>query len=97
MTNEHRDTLQSKRTLLIKAINPTPLVVHLYSNNVLTYELKQEIESEKTRFTQCDALLYVIESLPDWTYYQLLDCLHDTEQYRVLEILCKGKLTINKY
>ena len=94
MTNEHRDQLQAKRHLLVKAINPEPLVVHLYSNKVLTSKHKQDIQSKPTRISQCDALLDVIESLPDWTYYQLLDCLHHTEQQHVVEILCKGKLII---
>ena len=97
MTNGHREQLKTKRHLLIKAINPEPLVVHLYSNNVLTSKQKQDIESKPTRISQCDALLDVIESLPDWTYYKLLDCLHDTEQEHVVEILSKGKLIINLF
>ena len=87
MTNEHRDQLQTKRPLLIKVMNPEPLVVHLYSNKVLTSKQKQDIQSKPTRISQCDALLDVIESLPDWTYYKLLDCLQATEQHRVIEIL----------
>ena len=94
MTNEHRTQLKTKRHLLMEAINPEPLVVHLYSNKVLTSKQKQEIQSKPTRISQCDALLDVIESLPDWTYYKLLDCLHDTEQEHVVEILCTGKLII---
>ena len=94
MTNEHREHLQTKRHLLIKAINPEPLVAYLYANNVLTSKQKQDIQSKPTRIGQCDALLDVIEGLPDWTYYQLLDCLHATEQEHVVGILCKGKLNI---
>ena len=90
MTNEHRDQLQTKRPLLIKVVNPEPLVVHLYSNKALTSKQKQDIQSKPTRISQCDALLDVIESLPDWTYYQLLDCLHDTEQEHVVEILSEA-------
>ena len=92
MTNGHREQIQTKRHLLIEAINPEPLVVHLYSNNVLTSEHKQDIQSKPTRISQCDALLDVIESLPDWAYYKLLDCLHATEQHQVVEILYLGKI-----
>ena len=90
MTNGHREQIQTKRHLLIKSINPEPLVVYLYSNKVLTSKQKQDIQSKPTRISQCDALLDVIESLPDWTYYKLLDCLHDTEQEHVLEILSEA-------
>ena len=65
MKNEYKELLQTKRHLLIEAINPEPLVVHLYSNKVLTSKQKQDIQSKPTRISQCDALLDVIESLPD--------------------------------
>ena len=94
MKKEHKDLFITKRHLLIRAINPEPLVVHLYSNKVLTSKHKQDIQSKHTRISQCDALLDVIESLPDWTYYKLLDCLHATEQQHVVELLSKGKLII---
>ena len=94
MTNGHREQLQTKRHILIKVIIPEPLVVHLYTKNVLTSKHKQDIQSKSTRISQCDALLDVIEGLPDWTYYKLLDCLHDTEQEHVVELLCKGNLII---
>ena len=94
MKKQNKEQLQKKRHLLINVINPEPLVVHLYSNNVLTSQHKQDIQSKPTRICQCDALLDVIESLPDWTYYQLLDCLHNTGQEHVVQILCKGKLII---
>ena len=97
MTNGHTEQLKTKRHLLIEAIQPEPLVVHLYSNNVLTSKHKQDIQSKPTRISQCDALLDVIESLPDWTYYKLLDCLHATEQEHVVELLCKGNLIIKYY
>ena len=92
MKKEHKELLQTKRHLLIEAINPEPLVVYLYSNKVLSFKQKQNIESTPTTISECDALLDVIDCLPDWTYYKLLDCLHDTEQKHVLEILLKGNL-----
>ena len=94
MQEQHRKQLQAKRNILTEKVNPEPLVIHLYSNNVLNSKQKQDIQSKPTRISQCDALLDIIESLPDWTYYQLLDCLHATEQEHVVETLrdkCEGK------
>ena len=90
MRKDHKKHLRTKRHLLKKAINPELLIAHLYTTSVLTSEQKQDIQSKPTRISQCNALLDVIESLPDWTYYKLLDCLHATEQEHVVEILCKG-------
>ena len=91
MRKDHKKHLQTKRHLLKQAINPEPLIAHLYTTSVLTSEQKQDIQSKPTRISQCNALLDVIESLPDWTYYKLLDCLHATEQEHALEILSEGK------
>jgi hypothetical protein len=60
MEQIHQDVIKKNYSTLVKKIRTSTVARHLFDSNIITDEMKQQIETEKTNYDQNRKLLGII-------------------------------------
>jgi hypothetical protein len=60
MEQKHQDVIKTNYTTLVKKMMPVSVAGQLYASNIITDEMKQQIESEKTSYDKSRKLISII-------------------------------------
>ncbi|XP_052396742.1 caspase-9-like isoform X1 [Carassius gibelio] len=90
MDHKHRQILQLYRQDLVTRLNPADICDGFLSKGVFTQDMIDEIQSEITRRDQARQLLIILETRGNQAFPAFLQCLHETGQHDLAELLQSG-------
>ena len=88
MTERHKNIISSKYEKLVN-LNADGVMMTLITQEIITFEDKEDINSEKTRTKKAEALLALLRRKEDRAYYALIDALKKSgspDLARILEV-----------
>lgn len=60
MELKHQDIIKANYSTLVKKMMPNPVAGHLYASNIITDEMRQQIEAERTSHDRNRKLISII-------------------------------------
>lgn len=60
MEQQHQNLIKKNYSTLVRKMKTSTVVRHLYDSNIITDEMKQQIETEKTDYEQNRKLLSIV-------------------------------------
>uniref|UniRef100_A0A667YNH8 Caspase 9, apoptosis-related cysteine peptidase n=1 Tax=Myripristis murdjan TaxID=586833 RepID=A0A667YNH8_9TELE len=90
MDERHRRILQTNRSNLVADLDPSSLYDGLLEKGVFTQDMIDKIKSKKTRRDQARRLVQDLETRGTRAFPVFLECLRDTGQHRLVELLQNG-------
>ncbi|XP_036961203.1 caspase-9 [Acanthopagrus latus] len=94
MEERHRKILQRNRSSLVKDLDPSALYDGLIEKGVFTQDMVDEIKSCATRREQARKLVVDLETRGSRAFPLFLQCLQETEQHSLAELLRNGAPTV---
>ncbi|XP_076022706.1 caspase-9 [Genypterus blacodes] len=91
----HKKILQGNRVNLVKNLDPAPVYDCLIEKGVFTPDMIDEIKSSGTRRDQARQLVRDLETRGSLAFPLFLQCLQETEQHSLAELLQTGAPTVH--
>ncbi|XP_072222724.1 caspase-9 [Leuresthes tenuis] len=94
MEEQHKKILQRNRINLVRDLDPSNLYDALLEKGVFTQDMIDEIKSSGTRRDQARQLVRDLETRGSRAFPLFLECLQETAQHHLAEILQSGAPTV---
>ncbi|XP_044066915.1 caspase-9 [Siniperca chuatsi] len=94
MEERHKKILQRNRTSLVRDLEPSNIYDGLLEKGVFTQDMIDEIKSSGTRRDQARQLVRDLETRGSRAFLLFLECLQETGQHSLAELLQSGAPTI---
>ncbi|KAM9429321.1 caspase-9-like isoform 2-T4 [Salvelinus alpinus] len=91
MEERHKRILQRNRVNLVRDLNPSHMYHGLLSKGIFTQDMIDEIKSSGIRQDQARQLVRDLESRGSLAFPALIECLHETGQHSLAELLLDGE------
>ncbi|XP_061181408.1 uncharacterized protein LOC133189944 [Saccostrea echinata] len=97
MEQKHQDLIKMNYSTLVKKMKASSVVRHLYDSNIITDEMKQQIETEKTSYDQNRRLLSIILRRGPKAFRSLRIALMKAGQTDLSKLLTDSEDTMSEY
>lgn len=97
MEQKHQDIIKANYTTLEKKIMTSSVVGHLFVSNILTNEMRQQIEAEKTSYERNRKLISIILSGGPNAFRGLRMALMKSNQTDLSRLLIVSDHTVSEY
>lgn len=87
LTDKENRILKYNQESLFNMLNPSDLLIRLYSHEVINIRQRDLILSKPTDYDKNEALLRIIRRISLQTFHKLLACLRGSKQGHVADIL----------
>ncbi|XP_055747705.1 caspase-9-like [Salvelinus fontinalis] len=91
MEERHKRILKRNRVNLVRDLNPSHMYHGLVSKGIFTQDMIDEIKSSGIRQDQARQLVRDLESRGSLAFPALIECLHETGQHSLAELLLDGE------
>jgi|SRR6218665_556300 len=90
LTDNETSILDTNRESLVDLVDCSDLLTRLYSRQVINGRQRETISSEPTNHRRNEILLDILRRRSINDYIQMVQCLHESNQSHVADILDKG-------
>lgn len=97
MEQKHQDLIQANYATLVKKMLTSPIVGHLFTSNIITDEMRQQIEAEKTSYEKNRKLINIILRRGPTAFRGFRKALLKANQAELSKLLHEGDDTMSEY
>lgn len=97
MEQQHQNLIKKNYSTLVRKMKTSTVVRHLYDSNIITDEMKQQIETEKTDYEQNRKLLSIVLRRGPKAFRGLRMALLKAGQIDISKLLTDSEDTMSEY
>lgn len=97
MEQQHQNLIKKNYSTLVRKMKTSTVVRHLYDSNIITDEMKQQIETEKTDYEQNRKLLSIVLRRGPKAFRGLRMALLKADQIDISKLLTDSEDTMSEY
>lgn len=97
MEQHHQNLIKKNFSTLVRKMKTSTVVRHLYDSNIITDEMKQQIETEKTDYEQNRKLLSIVLRRGPKAFRGLRMALLKAGQIDISKLLTDSEDTMSEY